>query len=156
MTTSSTTNNLVLIVPADVLVQVAKDGYLVYHYNFLYLFIIIIIFRYHFEENKFLAVKSYHMQLAIPWPSVSTVTVCLHQGTGWSLAHLTHISLKCVPKGPIDNKLALVQVMALCRTGKKPLPETMLTQSINAYMQHLGRWVNGLSIIHAEWYIIQY
>ena len=64
MTTSSTTNNSVLIVPADVLVQVAKDGYLVYHYNFLYLFFIII-FRYYFEDNKFLAVKSYHMQLAI-------------------------------------------------------------------------------------------
>ena len=60
------------------------------------------------------------------------------------------ISLKCVPKGPIDNKSALVQVMALCRTGKMPLPETMLTQSINAYMQHLWRWVNGLSIIQCR------
>ena len=29
MTTSSTTKNLVLIVPADVLVQAAEDGYLV-------------------------------------------------------------------------------------------------------------------------------
>ena len=29
MTTSSTTKNLVLIVPADDLVQVAEDGYLV-------------------------------------------------------------------------------------------------------------------------------
>ena len=37
--------------------------------------------------------------------------------------------------------------MALHRTGEKPLPKSMLTQSINAYMQHLGRWVNGLSTI---------
>ena len=56
-------------------------------------------------------------------------------------------SLKFVPKGPIDNMSALLQVMALRWTGEKPLPETMLTQSINAYMQHLGRWVNGLSTI---------
>ena len=42
------------------------------------------------------------------------------------------ISLKFVPKGPIDNRSALVQVMALRRTGEKPLSETMLTQSINA------------------------
>ena len=30
------------------------------------------------------------------------------------------ISLKFVPKGPIDNKLALVQIMAWRRTGDKP------------------------------------
>ena len=38
------------------------------------------------------------------------------------------ISLKFVPKGTIDNKIALVQVMAWRRTGDKPLSETMLTQ----------------------------
>ena len=34
-------------------------------------------------------------------------------------------SLKFVPKGPIDYKSALVQVMACRQTGDKPLPETM-------------------------------
>ena len=46
------------------------------------------------------------------------------------------ISLKCVPKGPIDNKSALVQVMAWHRTGNKPIPEQMLTQIIVTYMLH--------------------
>ena len=32
------------------------------------------------------------------------------------------ISLKFVPRSPIDNKPALVQVMAWHRTGNKPLP----------------------------------
>ena len=36
------------------------------------------------------------------------------------------ISLKFVPKGPINNKSALVQVMAWRRTGDKPLPEPIL------------------------------
>ena len=36
---------------------------------------------------------------------------------------LIQISLKFVPMSPIDNKPALVQVMAWCRTGDKPLPE---------------------------------
>ena len=45
-------------------------------------------------------------------------------------------SLKFVPRSPIDNKPALVQVMAWHRTGDKPLPEQMLTQSTNAYMRH--------------------
>ena len=35
------------------------------------------------------------------------------------------ISLKFVPKGPIDYKSALVQVMAWHRTGEKPLPESI-------------------------------
>ena len=46
------------------------------------------------------------------------------------------ILLKFVPKGPIDNKRATVQVMAWRRTGGKPLPEPMLTQFTDAYMQH--------------------
>ena len=46
------------------------------------------------------------------------------------------ISLKFVPKGPIDNKSALVQVMTWRRTGDKPLSEQMLTQFTDAYMRH--------------------
>ena len=45
-------------------------------------------------------------------------------------------SLKFVPKGPIDNKSALVQVMAWHRTGDKPLSEPMRTQFIDVYMRH--------------------
>ena len=57
---------------------------------------------------------------------------------------LIRISPKFVPKGPIDNKSASVQVMAWCRTGEKPLPEPMLTQFTDAYMGHLGRWVDSI------------
>ena len=38
------------------------------------------------------------------------------------------ISLKRVPRSQIDNKLALVQVMAWRRTGDKPLPEPMMNK----------------------------
>ena len=41
-------------------------------------------------------------------------------------------------RGPIDNKPALVQVMAWRRTGDKLLPELMLAQFTDAYMQHQG------------------
>ena len=43
--------------------------------------------------------------------------------------------LSFVPKGSTDNKPELVQVMAWRRTGDKPLPEAMLTQFTDAYMQ---------------------
>ena len=46
------------------------------------------------------------------------------------------ISLKFVPRSPIDNKPALVQVMAWQVTANKPLPELMLTQFTDAYMWH--------------------
>ena len=46
------------------------------------------------------------------------------------------LSLKFVPRSPIDNKAALVQVMAWCRTGAKPLLEPMQTQFTAAYMRH--------------------
>ena len=49
---------------------------------------------------------------------------------------LTRISLKCVPRSPIENKPALIQVMAWHQTGNKPQPETMFNQFTDAYMQH--------------------
>ena len=48
------------------------------------------------------------------------------------------ISLKYVPRSPIDNKPAMVQVMAWRRTGGKPLPEPMMVQFIDAYLRHQG------------------
>ena len=50
---------------------------------------------------------------------------------------LIPISPKFVPKGPIDNKLALVQIMAWRRNGDKPLHEQMLIQFTDVYMWHL-------------------
>ena len=46
------------------------------------------------------------------------------------------ISLKFAPRSPIDNKPALVQVMAWHRIGDKPLPEPMMAQFTDAYMRH--------------------
>ena len=46
------------------------------------------------------------------------------------------ISLKYVPWSPIDNKPALVQVMAWRKAGDKPLHEPMRTKFTDSYMQH--------------------
>ena len=43
---------------------------------------------------------------------------------------------KVIPRSPIGNKAALVQVMDWRRTGDKPLPESMLTQFTDAYRRH--------------------
>ena len=44
------------------------------------------------------------------------------------------ISLKFVPKGPIDNIPALVQIMAWRRPGDKPFSEPMM---VNLLILHL-------------------
>ena len=49
---------------------------------------------------------------------------------------LIHIALKFVPRSPIDNKPAMVEVMAWHQRGNKPIPEPMLTQFTDAYMWH--------------------
>ena len=46
------------------------------------------------------------------------------------------ISLKSVPKGPINNIPALVQVMAWRRPGDKPLSDLMMVKFTDAYMRH--------------------
>ena len=51
---------------------------------------------------------------------------------------LNQISLKFDPEGPINNKSALVQVMAWRQAGAKPLPEPKLAQFTDAYMWNWG------------------
>ena len=47
------------------------------------------------------------------------------------------ISLKFVPKGPINNNPALVQIMAWRWSGDKPLCEPMtVSYFTDAYMRH--------------------
>ena len=49
---------------------------------------------------------------------------------------LITISLKFVPKGPIDNNPALVEIMVWRRIGDKPLSEPMLIPITGVYMRH--------------------
>ena len=35
--------------------------------------------------------------------------------------------MRLIPRSPSDNRLQLVQIMAQCLTGDKPLSETMIT-----------------------------
>ena len=49
---------------------------------------------------------------------------------------LMELSLKFVHKGPIDNNPALIQMMAWCRMGDKPLFVPMLARFTDAYMRH--------------------
>ena len=46
---------------------------------------------------------------------------------------LITISLEFVPKAPINNILALVQIMAGCLWGYKPLPESMMVSLRHIY-----------------------
>ena len=49
------------------------------------------------------------------------------------------ISLKFVPRSPVDNKPALFQEMAWCQTNDKPLSEPMLHRFTDTYMRLQGK-----------------
>ena len=55
------------------------------------------------------------------------------------------ISLKFVPKGPINNALAMVQIMAWRRPGDKPLCEPMVVVTLPTHICIVRlQWVNGI------------
>ena len=56
------------------------------------------------------------------------------------------ISLKFVPTGPINNIPSLVQIMAWCRPGNKPLSEPMMVSSLTHVCVTWPQWVDmGMS-----------
>ena len=57
------------------------------------------------------------------------------------------ISLKFVPKGPINNIPALVQIMAWRHPGDKPLSEPMIVSSLTHICVAWPQWVNRMTYI---------
>ena len=57
------------------------------------------------------------------------------------------ISLKFVPKGPINNIPALVQIMAWRRSGDKPLSEPMMDSLLTHICVTRPQWVKQLGYI---------
>ena len=64
----------------------------------------------------------------------------------FELTILIKISLKFVPKGPINNIPALVQIMAWCRPGNKPLSEPMVVNLPTHICVARPQWVKELVI----------
>ena len=67
------------------------------------------------------------------------------------VCYFDQISLKLDPKGPIDNKSALVQIMAWHQPGDKPLSEPMMVSLCLVYASFnsiaLGRWGDNFKSI---------
>ena len=57
------------------------------------------------------------------------------------------ILLKFVPRSPINNKAALVQIMAWHWTGNKSLPEPMMTQFTDIYVALGGDELNKTKML---------
>ena len=58
------------------------------------------------------------------------------------------ISLKFVPKGPINNIAALVQIMAWRRSGDKPLSEPMMVSLPTHICVTRPQWVNWIYCVY--------
>ena len=64
---------------------------------------------------------------------------------------LIKISMKFVPKGPINNIPALVQIMAWRRPGNKPLSEPMMVSLTMHICVTRPQWVNSLKSEQNGW-----
>ena len=66
------------------------------------------------------------------------------------------ISLNFVPYGPINNILALVQIMAWRRAGDKPLSEPMLVRLPTHICVTRPQWVKSTLVQVMAWYCQAY
>ena len=66
---------------------------------------------------------------------------------------LIEISLKFVPKCPVNNIPALVQIMAWCRPGDKPLSEPMMVRLLTHICITWPQWVKARSGTKHCWII---
>ena len=66
------------------------------------------------------------------------------------------ISLKFVPKGPINNIPALVQIMAWRRPGDKPLSESMMVSLLTHICVTRPQWINNFSALSKHRFSIDY
>ena len=64
---------------------------------------------------------------------------------------LTKISLKFVPKGPINNISALVHIMAWHPSGDKPLSKPMMVSLLTHICVTRPQWLNSLWPTDAIW-----
>ena len=67
-----------------------------------------------------------------------------------------NISLKIVPKAPINNIPSLVQIMAWCRPGNKPLSEPMMIGLPTHIYVTRPQWINDTDLIFQFIWSIQY
>ena len=74
--------------------------------------------------------------------------IFLYENTSISI----NISLKSVPRGPVNNIAALVQIMAWRRPGDKPLSETMMIILLTHICVTRPQWVKYLHHLTAEFF----
>ena len=76
---------------------------------------------------------------------------CIFLNENWCIS--MKISLKFVPQGLVNNIPALVQIMAWCRSGDKPLSEPMMVSLSTHICVTRPQWVNTL--IQVETYVFK-
>ena len=60
---------------------------------------------------------------------------------------LIKISLKFVPKGPINNNPVLIEIMAWCRSGDKPLSQPMMVSLLTYICVTRPQWVKAFGLL---------
>ena len=101
--------------------------------------------------SRLSAPQCWHNEAGPKWPPFSRRHFQM-DFLEWKLWISINISLKFVPSGPINNIPTLVQVMAWCRPGNKPLSEPMMVRLPTHICVTLPQWVNTLKwVLKPSW-----
>ena len=88
---------------------------------------------------------SWHIEAETKWPPFSRRHFQIHFREWKCINFDKKNSLKFVPKGSINNIPALVQIMAWCRSGDKPLSEPVRESLLTHICVTRPQWVNWIS-----------
>ena len=67
---------------------------------------------------------------------------------------MINISLNCIPKGPVNNIPALVQIMARRQQGNKPLSEAILVSLLTHICITRPQWIKHKAWASLQWHHI--
>ena len=84
----------------------------------------------------------------LSWDKVATISRRFFQMhfIEWKCMNSNKISVKFVPKGPFNNIPALVQKMAWCRQGNKPLSEPLMVSLLTHICVTRPKWVKSIGM----------
>ena len=108
----------------------------------------------------FMHVSVFCIRVITHWGQDKMVASCADDIFKWdfvkeNISFSTTIPLNFVPKGQIDKKWPLVQVMAWRRSGDKPLSEPTMALFTDVYMRHSASMSSRLEQFKM-WYIMAY
>ena len=109
----------------------------------------VLLYTWKLRQNGFKFADNIHF---LHW---KLVVIWLHNKRIYIYELYEKITLKYVHKSPIANKPTLVQIIAWCQTGNKPISEPVMAYFGVTYIRY-PQWVKSAETFGLLWFIYSY